>query len=213
MINLEFVKRLISSLILFTIITYVVFYELLLLKFLLLILLIVSLTEWIKMIKDKLLVLVGGIFITFSFFAALQIIQINSGFFFYIILIICISTDIGGYLFGKMIGGPKLTKISPNKTFSGAIGSFLLPILVFLILINTQNILSFELKINIPLILLLSLISQIGDLAVSYFKRVYKIKDTGKFIPGHGGLLDRIDGMLFVFPFIFLTLQTDQLVF
>lgn len=124
MINLEFVKRLISSLILFTIITYVVFYELLLLKFLLLILLIVSLTEWIKMIKNKLLVLVGGIFITFSFFAALQIIQINSGFLFYIILIICISTDIGGYLFGKMIGGPKLTKISPNKTFSGAIGSF-----------------------------------------------------------------------------------------
>jgi len=213
MINLEFVKRLISSLILFTIITYVVFYELLLLKFLLLILLIVSLTEWIKMIKNKLLVLAGGIFITFSFFAALQIIQINSGFLFYIILIICISTDIGGYLFGKMIGGPKLTKISPNKTFSGAIGSFLLPILVFLILINTQNILSFELKINIPLILLLSLISQIGDLAVSYFKRVYKIKDTGKFIPGHGGLLDRIDGMLFVFPFIFLILQTDQLVF
>lgn len=89
----------------------------------------------------------------------------------------------------------------------------MLPILVFLILINTQNILSFELKINIPLILLLSLISQIGDLAVSYFKRVYKIKDTGKFIPGHGGLLDRIDGMLFVFPFIFLILQTDQLVF
>ena len=213
MINLEFVKRLISSLILFTIITYVVFYELLLLKFLLLILLIVSLTEWIKMIKNKLLVLAGGIFITFSFFAAFQIIQINSGFLFYIILIICISTDIGGYLFGKMIGGPKLTKISPNKTFSGAIGSFLLPILVFLILINTQNILSFELKINIPLILLLSLISQIGDLAVSYFKRVYKIKDTGKFIPGHGGLLDRIDGMLFVFPFIFLILQTDQLVF
>ena len=213
MINLEFVKRLISSLILFTIITYVVFYELLLLKFLLLILLIVSLIEWIKMIKNKLLVLVGGIFITFSFFAALQIIQINSGILFYIILIICISTDIGGYLFGKMIGGPKLTKISPNKTFSGAIGSFLLPILVFLILINTQNILSFELKINIPLILLLSLISQIGDLAVSYFKRVYKVKDTGKFIPGHGGLLDRIDGMLFVFPFIFLILQTDQLVF
>jgi len=212
MIISEFIKRIISSLILFPIITYIVFYESLLFKLLLLILLIVSLIEWIKLIRNTLLVLTGCIFITFSFFAVFQVAQIGSEFF-YIILIICISTDIGGYLFGKIIGGPKLTKISPNKTFSGAIGSFLLPVIVFFILKNTQTILTFELKLNIPLILLLSLISQIGDLTVSYFKRLYNVKDTGKFIPGHGGLLDRIDGMLLVFPFIFLILQSDKINF
>ena len=206
MINLEFVKRLISSLILFTIITYVVFYELLLLKFLLLILLIVSLSEWIKMIKNKLLVLVGGIFITFSFFAAFQIIQINSGFLFYIILIICISTDIGGYLFGKMIGGPKLTKISPNKTISGTIGSFLFSLIPLIIFFNLDY-LDLELDLwNFTFIFLVSLISQLGDLLISFFKRKANIKDTGRILPGHGGVLDRLDGIIFAIPFSYILL-------
>jgi phosphatidate cytidylyltransferase len=114
----------------------------------------------------------------------------------------------GGYIFGNIFKGPKLTKISPNKTFAGAIGGFFSSIaFTFLILsyvsfFNKFNLI-FDLKF-ISYILFISLVSQIGDLIVSYFKRLSKIKDTGKLIPGHGGILDRIDGMIFAFPAVYL---------
>ena len=122
--------------------------------------------------------------------------------YFIIILLICILTDIGGYIFGKILKGPKLTKISPKKTYSGLIGGFLLSIgVLFFIFSLGLFIKPQELNSNIfILILLISAISQIGDIIISYFKRLSKIKDTGKIIPGHGGLLDRIDGMIFAFP-------------
>ncbi len=128
-------------------------------------------------------------------------------------MIICIFTDIGGYIFGKMFKGPKLTSISPNKTYSGVFGSFLFSLIFGLI---TIKYLDFELLSNSPhlfiifLILFISLVSQIGDLIISYFKRKAKLKDTGKIIPGHGGLLDRIDGLIFVFPvnFLFINVLT-----
>ena len=109
-------------------------------------------------------------------------------------------------MFGKIFKGPKLTRISPNKTYSGTIGSFLLSLPAGMIY---NNYLGNESKILDPLILLLlilfiSLISQIGDLIISFFKRKAKIKDTGKILPGHGGLLDRIDGLIFVIPIMFL---------
>ncbi len=123
--------------------------------------------------------------------------------FFLLILIICIFSDIGGYVFGKTIGGKKLTKISPNKTISGSIGSFILPI-VFIYLINIK-IYFFELNLsNILFILFVSLISQLGDLFFSYFKRLNNKKNTSNLLPGHGGLLDRIDGLVIVLPIIFL---------
>ena len=126
--------------------------------------------------------------------------------FFIIILCICIFSDIGGYVFGKVIGGKKLTKISPNKTISGSLGSFIFSILPVL-LFNLQNYtgVSFEvLSINIALCLIVSLACQLGDLLISYFKRLNKVKDTGTILPGHGGLLDRIDGLIFAIPTVYI---------
>ena len=128
-----------------------------------------------------------------------------------LIILICISTDIGGYTFGKLFKGPKLTKISPNKTYSGMIGSFFLSIISVLLYesyVNNGNNPFWnsywpEHKLLIYAILI-SFVSQIGDLVISYFKRKSKIKNTGKIIPGHGGLLDRIDGMIFAIPFAFI---------
>ena len=132
-------------------------------------------------------------------------------------MLICISTDLGGYVFGKIFKGPKVTKISPNKTYSGVVGSFLLPVMVVLIYAKftttpLNSIVSIKLSkiINnnelslLFLILFISFISQIGDLIISYFKRLAKVKDTGKIIPGHGGILDRIDGLIFVIPILYL---------
>ena len=122
------------------------------------------------------------------------------------IIFICIFSDTGGYLVGNLIGGRKLTKISPKKTISGSIGSFifsLIPILIFWIYFhNTQE---WNLRIDsyfklIPLCLFLCLICQLGDLFISYFKRKANVNDTGTILPGHGGLLDRIDGVIFVLP-------------
>ena len=127
--------------------------------------------------------------------------------FFLYILSICFFTDIGGYVFGKIIGGRKLSKISPNKTVSGAIGSFMFSIIPLFFFLNFDNL---DLKFNINsivFILLISLISQLGDLFISFLKRKAKIKDTGKILPGHGGVLDRVDGIIFAVPFSYLLLK------
>ena len=116
----------------------------------------------------------------------------------FIILLICISSDIGGIVFGKFLKGPKLTKISPNKTISGSIGSFILSILISSILLN--YIFNTELINNIFLGFFVSLSVQLGDLFFSYLKRKAKIKDTGNLLPGHGGFLDRLDGIIFGLP-------------
>ena len=113
-----------------------------------------------------------------------------------LLLSICIFSDIGGYFFGKILKGKKLTKISPKKTYSGMIGAYILP-LVFCLFFFRHLDLSFSL---ILLVIIVSTVSQIGDLFVSYLKRKAKIKDTGNFLPGHGGLLDRLDGILFAIP-------------
>ena len=119
------------------------------------------------------------------------------------IIILTISSDIGGYVFGKLFKWKKFTNISPNKTLSGVIGSFIFSLLSLFVLGFIINLLfnldfSFILKIKyFFLALIFSSASQIGDLIVSYFKRLEKIKDTGKFLPGHGGIFDRIDGLMF----------------
>ena len=117
------------------------------------------------------------------------------------IISICIFTDIGGFVFGKLLGGKKLTQISPNKTYSGVIGSFFLSIIsghYFYIFFKMYLI--FEINYLI-FIIIISLISQFGDLMISFLKRKAKIKDTGTILPGHGGILDRIDGVLIALPF------------
>ena len=115
---------------------------------------------------------------------------------FLFILLICIFTDIGGYIFGKIFKGKKLTSISPNKTYAGMIGSFLCSLLICILFVIYLNF-----SINLIFFtLLISLVSQSGDLFISYLKRKANIKDTGKFLPGHGGLLDRVDGIIFAIP-------------
>ena len=112
------------------------------------------------------------------------------------IISICICTDIGGYCFGKLFKGKKLTKISPNKTYSGAIGSYISALLIPTVLF--KNLISIEIIFFV--VFIVSTISQIGDLLISYFKRKANLKDTGFILPGHGGLLDRFDGMIFAIP-------------
>ena len=126
------------------------------------------------------------------------------------ILLICICSDTGGFIIGKLIGGQKLTKISPNKTVSGSVGSFifsLIPTIIFLIIFNYTNNENFKINettYTIILSLFLSLICQLGDLCISYFKRKANVKDTGSILPGHGGILDRVDGAIFVLPAAFI---------
>tara|TARA_Y100000590_G_C15681650_1_gene1000075 strand:- start:893 stop:1549 length:657 start_codon:yes stop_codon:yes gene_type:complete len=120
------------------------------------------------------------------------------------VIILTISSDIGGYIFGKVFRWKKLTKISPNKTLSGVLGSFIFSLgSVFLLGFIVKSFIGMDSEIfNKPkyyfLALLFSLIAQLGDLCISYFKRLEKIKDTGKILPGHGGIFDRIDGLMFV---------------
>ena len=146
------------------------------------------------------------IFLVFCNFSY-EIYKYEGSIFFLYIISICFFTDIGGYTFGKIIGGKKLSKISPNKTISGTVGSFLFSITPLIIILNF-NYLDFELNLNnIIFCLCISLISQLGDLFISFIKRKAKIKDTGNILPGHGGILDRLDGIIFAVPFSYLLLR------
>jgi len=136
-----------------------------------------------------------------------EIYRLESPIFFLYLISICFCTDIGGYVFGKIIGGKKLSKISPNKTISGTIGSFIFSIIPLIILLNFNYIdLEFN-STNIVFCFLISLISQLGDLFISFIKRKAKIKDTGNLLPGHGGILDRVDGIIFAVPFSYFLLR------
>ena len=131
------------------------------------------------------------IFVFFSNFIQLKIIIL-------MLILTCAASDIGGFIFGKIFKGPKLTKISPNKTIAGSLGSILLSIFVIII---SGYFLSLNINFFLIMISIITSIScQIGDLFFSYLKRKAKIKDTGKFLPGHGGVLDRVDGILLGFP-------------
>ena len=207
MINQELQKRIFSSLILIPIALFFIIKGSFLFTFFILICFLITSYEWHKMSQKKPYYLLGLLFLVLSFYSAYVIrTDTNSSLeYFIIILLICISTDIGGYIFGKLFKGPKLTKISPKKTYSGVIGGYLLSIIFLNLFFNSSYYLyPQEMTSNIfLLILLISTVSQLGDIIISYFKRLSKIKDTGKIIPGHGGILDRIDGMIFAFPFCY----------
>ena len=149
------------------------------------------------------------IYLLIAFIVCFNVFVIDK-YFFLTILMICVFSDVGGYVFGKTFGGKKLTKISPNKTISGSIGSFILSYIGFFVIYLYFGDLFFvrlqiEALVFIPFFI--SLICQVGDLFISYYKRKAKIKNTGNLIPGHGGLLDRIDGTIFALPIGFILIS------
>ncbi len=206
MITNNLKKRIFTSLLLF-ILFFLIYNFNFLLIYSLIVLGVLSLIEFYnaidKIIKSKLLTLSMNsifsiyvsvfcyLFLFFSFNAQLKLIL-------FIILLGCIFSDIGGYLFGKTFGGPKLTKISPNKTIAGSVGSLLISATtVFVLFFIFFGIYS----LNILFVgLITSFACQMGDLFFSYLKRKAKFKDFGKYLPGHGGVLDRLDGIFFGVP-------------
>jgi len=201
--NQEIIKRILSSIIIIAIALFFIMKGSIFFIFFLSICFFITSFEWYKMTKNNNYFLFGLILLIISFFSAF-LFRNASQIDFLLVILICASTDIGGFLFGKIFKGPKLTKISPNKTYSGMIGSFFLSIISALIYTNYYDLIYWTDNLLLIAVILISFISQVGDLTFSYFKRKSKIKNTGKIIPGHGGLLDRIDGMLFAIPFSYI---------
>ena len=210
MINKELQKRIISSIILIPVTFFFIIQGSYTFIFFLSLIFLATSFEWFKMTKNKDLIRIFGLFfLFFSFFSTIYLRQYIGEYFFLFLIIVCIFTDTGGYIFGNIFKGPKLTKVSPKKTYSGVIGSFLISLLFGLIYIKylgqkSRILLDTDPFFIILLILFISSVSQTGDLIISYFKRKAKLKDTGKILPGHGGFLDRIDGIIFVMPITYL---------
>ena len=204
----EIIKRILSSIILIPIALFFIIKGSFFFTFFISTCFLITLYEWHMMSKKKTYGIFGFMFLIFSFYSVYFIrneLESHSLLIFLFIILICVSTDIGGYVFGKLFKGPKLTKISPKKTYAGVFGGYFLSIIFTYVLSNysesfTDQNLIFG-RDEFFFVLVISTVSQLGDIIISYFKRLSKIKDTGKLIPGHGGILDRIDGMLFAFPF------------
>mgnify|MGYP001230564642 CR=1 FL=1 len=207
----ELIKRILSSIILIPIALFFIIKGSFLFNFFIIICFIITVYEWHNMSKNKPYNIFGHIFLLFSFYSVYFVrnkTEEESLFLFLLILLICISTDVGGYAFGKIFKGPKLTKISPKKTYAGVVGGYFLSIIFVSMLNNFSDLFTTNYTLNkkeeFVFVLMISTVSQIGDIIISYFKRSSNIKDTGKLIPGHGGILDRIDGMIFAFPFFYI---------
>ena len=210
----ELIKRMMTSLILFTVVIFCILINKIIFLIAVFMTAYLCFSEWCdinyKFFSGQfwnyfLIRGLGLFYLLFPFILGAYFLRGNSfesALFFIIVLCICICSDTGGYVFGNIIGGKKLTKISPNKTISGTIGSFIFSILP-IFLIDLQNYIDinfyFSLK-NMLFCLIISLTCQLGDLFISYFKRLNKVKNTGSILPGHGGLLDRIDGIIFAIP-------------
>jgi len=210
MIKNELLKRILTSLVLLPILVFSILYGKFYFGCILFIVFFIASYEWYFINKKSYAVLFSGFFIILaSIFSAyfLNGDSFESKMLFLWILSISFFSDIGGYTFGKMLGGKKLTKISPNKTISGMYGSFIFSIfpIIGIYILEQSGLTDFEKLIfsikTIILSLVFSLICQLGDIIVSYFKRKNNIKDTGNILPGHGGLLDRIDGLIFLLIF------------
>ena len=214
----EFKKRIITSIFLFILLIFMYLYNFILIIFLI----IISLIVWIEFLgliskifnknnfKSKIFRLtfksLSLIYLSLLTFVILIIFATDNDHEFFVIfsLFISIASDIGGIVFGKFFKGRKLTKISPKKTISGSVGAFLFSI--SLIFFYDQNFEEYSYITLLLIIISISLISQIGDLFISYLKRKAKVKNTSNILPGHGGLLDRVDGIIFAVPFgIFLS--------
>ena len=213
--NKEFIKRIISSIFLIPISLFFIIKGSYMFNIFLLICFLISAFEWHTMSKRNLHNIFGLFFLSFSFFTIFKLRNDFSADYTYVlfVLLICVSTDIGGYIFGRTLKGPKLTQISPKKTYAGVVGGYLLAMItVNFLLDNPFFYKDIELTfMTFIFVFGISTISQLGDITISYFKRLSNVKDTGKIIPGHGGLLDRIDGMIFAFPFSYIIFSANFL--
>ena len=209
--NQELIKRILSSIVLIPVALFFIIKGSFLFIFFISTCFCIISYEWHMMRKKKSYYFLGFLFLIFSFVTIYELRFTNYSIgkdymWVLIILIVCVATDVGGYIFGKIFKGPKLTKLSPNKTYAGMFGGYILSLLAL-----SFSFQYFKLELSIEWLfftLLVSSVSQLGDIIVSYFKRLSKIKDTGKIIPGHGGLLDRVDGMIFSFPFAYIIIIT-----
>ena len=208
-------KRIITSFFLILLLIFGLYYNDITWKVLVIFFLLLCFYEFyfllIKVCKIKIISLIFlfliGLYLYLFYFLLIKIkLQYNEEIIL-ILLVSCIFSDIGGYVIGKLFGGPKLTDISPNKTISGALGSLIFTVagtsffVIFLKKIN-KDIIIFEFSIIFVFwLILMSIYCQLGDLFISYLKRKAKIKDTGNILPGHGGVLDRVDGILLAIPF------------
>ena len=199
----NFIKRLISSVVLLPILFLIIYFGNIFFLSMLLIIAIISFYE-LKNISFNNSIFIFSLLILLLFlYCSWELRNMQNGFYLTLfVLFICIFTDIGGYIFGKTFKGPKISHISPNKTYSGMIGSFLLPSIVIFFFLTSNNEIYYKIiflyNLNLFLtIFIISLVSQLGDFMISYLKRKSNKKDTGNIIPGHGGLLDRIDGIIF----------------
>ena len=208
----ELSKRIITSVIILPVLFFITVNSGTYLIILLSIFYFLSIFEIIKNTKNILFISLSSLLLLFSF-CSYYILRGNTDYSLIILFWILISTffsDIGGYVFGKIFKGKKLTKISPNKTYSGVTGSFVLSFLS----LPTINLFQFyfleKLIINfielnfLIFTFFISLVCQLGDLLVSFLKRKIKIKNISNILPGHGGILDRIDGLIFVLIFCVL---------
>jgi phosphatidate cytidylyltransferase len=208
----ELLRRIITSIILLPILFYATVYSGIYLFFLLILFYFLSVYEIVKNTKNSLFIIFSNILLIFSFYSfyLLRGNTENSLVILFWILIATFLSDIGGYFFGKIFKGKKLTKISPNKTYSGAFGSVFLSCmslpLINLLQISFMNKLLINfLDVNFLIItIFISFVCQLGDLLISFLKRKIKIKNISNILPGHGGILDRIDGLIFVLIFCYL---------
>jgi len=201
----NFQKRILTSIVLLPLSFFLIFKGGNFLNFFLLSIFLVGNYEIFSVFKKKKYILFLEIILLSFLIAIYNLVKINTESFYILlwILILVICSDVGGYIFGKIFQWKKLTKISPKKTLSGSLGSFLLsllslPITQSIIVFSEMYLINFlQIKFLI-LSLFFSFIAQLGDIIISYIKRAEGIKDSGKSLPGHGGIFDRIDGLVFV---------------
>ena len=220
MIN-NIIKRLVTSLLLMILLIFGLYYSDLSWKILVISFLFLSFYEFYYLINKinlgKILNIISiiliGLYLYLFYFLMIKIKSSIGEEIILILLISCILSDIGGYIVGKLVGGVKLTKISPNKTLSGSFGSIVftlfgsLLMIKYLFIFDQDKIIKLSSTNFYMWLIMMSVLCQIGDLIISYMKRKAKVKDTGSLLPGHGGILDRVDGILFAIPsgvFIYL---------
>ena len=208
----ETLKRIFTSIILLPILFFATVHSSVYLTTLLILVYLLCAYEIIKNTQNIYFNLLANIILIFSFFSFYYLRGSNeySLTILFWILISTFLSDIGGYIFGKTFKGKKLTKISPNKTYSGSVGSVIMSCLSLPLLNLSQFFFLDKLLVNfieynfLMFTILISFVCQFGDLFVSLLKRIIKIKNTSNMLPGHGGILDRIDGLIFVLIFSFI---------